>query len=35
VHAHLSHSSLREAHDSFKVFRFDIKVKFTVDVRDE
>jgi len=35
VCAHFSHSSLREAHDRFKVFSLDIKVKFTVDVGDE
>lgn len=35
VRAHFSHSSLREAHDRFKVFSLDIKVKFTVDVGDE
>jgi hypothetical protein len=34
VHAHFSHGSLREAHDRFKVFRLDIKVKFTVDEGD-
>jgi hypothetical protein len=35
VNVHFGHSSLREAHDSLKVFRLDIQVHFTVDVGDE